>query len=132
MRIVIDIPEEMWQDINSNMALTDICHKYLIRKIFKNGTPLPKGHGDLKDFEKIYADMTEKEELARQRVIDTPTNSPCYMRYLAQSNERTAFKVMLFDAPTKTVLWKSCFYLFFVFDSGSAKYNHTHHCLSCI
>ena len=65
-----------------------------------NGKPLPKGHGRLKDFEKIYADMKEKEELARQRVIDTPTNSPCYMRYMAQLNERTAFKEMLYDAPT--------------------------------
>ena len=65
-----------------------------------NGTPLPKGHGELKDFEKIYADMSEREELARQRVIDTPSNSPCYMRYVAQLNERTAFKEMLYDAPT--------------------------------
>lgn len=68
--------------------------------MIKKGTPLPKGHGKLKDFEKIYADMKEIEGLARQRVIDTPKNSPCYMRYITQLNERISFMEMLFDAPT--------------------------------
>ena len=40
MKLIIDIPEEMWTDINSNMGMTDLCFKYLIRKILKNGTPL--------------------------------------------------------------------------------------------
>ena len=71
-----------------------------MRKAIVNGTQLPKGYGTLKDFEKLYADMNEREELARQRVIDTPSNSPCYMRYVAQLNERTAFKEMLYEAPT--------------------------------
>ena len=95
MKLLIEIPEEMHKALeqgNYNM--------YDLVGCIMNGTPLPKGHGELKDFEKIYADMIEKEELARQRVIDTPTNSPCYMRYIAQLNERTAFKEMLFDAET--------------------------------
>lgn len=96
MRLVIDIPKEMYNDIKSGK---DGYSNY-IHTAIRNGIPLPKGHGDLKDFQKMYADMTEKEELARQRVIDTPINSPCYMRYVAQLNERTAFKEMLFDAPT--------------------------------
>ena len=48
----------------------------------------------------LYAEIAEKEELARKRVLDTPTNSPCYMRYVAQLNERTAFKHMVADTPT--------------------------------
>ena len=48
----------------------------------------------------LYAEIMEKEDLARERVLDTPTNSPCYMRYVAQLNERTALKHMIADAPT--------------------------------
>jgi len=102
MKIVINLPDT---DITENLiraakwedgSLFDI----VLRRAMKDAIILPKGHGELKDFEKIYADMTEKEELARQRVIDTPRNNLCYVRYIAQLNERTAFKEMLYDAPT--------------------------------
>lgn len=99
IELVIKIPEGIMEYIKNNDCLA-VAYGDEVAKAIKNGTPLPKGHGRLKDFEKIYADMTEKEELARQRVIDTPTNSPCYLRYVAQLNERTAFKEMLYDAPT--------------------------------
>lgn len=98
MEIVIDISEDNYKLIQDENCCGVLS--YEIYNAIKNGTPLPKGHGRLKDFEKIYADMKEKEELARQRVIDTPTNSPCYMRYMAQLTERTAFKEMLYDALT--------------------------------
>ena len=48
----------------------------------------------------LYDKMSEKEELARQRVLDTPTPSPAYLRYVAQFNERTALKHDIADAPT--------------------------------
>ena len=98
MKMVIDIPNSIYANLPKIVNGSAASKRIL--DCVKNGTPLPKGHGALKDFEKLYADMSEKEELARQRVIDTPTNSPCYMRYVAQLNERTAFKEMLFDAPT--------------------------------
>ena len=46
--------------------------------------------------------MVEKEELALNRVNDTPTMigdkiNLAYTRYVAQLNERTAFKHMIFD-----------------------------------
>lgn len=99
MQIVINISEEIYKNIQSKSVEIQ-AEGYTIENAILNGTPLPKGHGALKDFEKLYADMSEREELARQRVIDTPSNSPCYMRYVAQLNERTAFKEMLYDAPT--------------------------------
>lgn len=99
MQIVIDISEKLYDKILSDVTLTIEESSVIATRIY-SGTPLPKGHGDLKDFQTIYGDMKEKEELARQRVIDTPTNSPCYIRYVAQLNERTAFKEMLFDAQT--------------------------------
>lgn len=98
IELVIKIPKEAYNLLKTSGV--DWLGAEHILDAVSNGIPLPKGHGDLKDFQKMYADMTEKEELARQRVIDTPTNSPCYMRYVAQLNERTAFKEMLFDAPT--------------------------------
>lgn len=48
----------------------------------------------------LYDKMLEKEEVARQRVLDTPTHSPAYLRYVAQLNERTALKHEIADAPT--------------------------------
>lgn len=47
----------------------------------------------------LYRQVSAKEELARKRVIDTPTDSPAYMRYVAQLNERTAFKHLVADFP---------------------------------
>lgn len=98
MQIVIDIPNSIYANL-PKIVNGSIASKRILDCV-KNGTPLPKGHGDLKDFQKMYADISNREELARQRVIDTPTNSPCYLRYVAQLNERTAFREMLFDAPT--------------------------------
>ena len=100
MQIVIDIPEEIYNSACATNNIWDMRMAGFVCSAIANGTPLPKGHGALKDFEKLYADMSEREELARQRVIDTPSNSPCYMRYVAQLNERTSFKEMLYDAPT--------------------------------
>lgn len=51
----------------------------------------------------LYNKIAEMEELARKRVVDTPTSGPTYMRYVAQLNERTAFKSMVFDAPAADV-----------------------------
>lgn len=52
------------------------------------------------DANKLYKEICELEELALNRVIDTPTNSPCYDRYSAQLNERTSLKHRVFDQPT--------------------------------
>ena len=48
----------------------------------------------------LYRQVAKKEELARNRVLDTPTDSPAYMRYMAQLNERTAFKYLVADFPS--------------------------------
>lgn len=47
MKIMIEIPEEEYKKIsNSNPSYAD---DFSIYYAIKNGTPLPKGHGDLKD-----------------------------------------------------------------------------------
>ena len=55
--------------------------------------------GELIDKADLFKQIAELEELARDRVLDTPTNNPCYMRYVAQLNERTALKHTIADAP---------------------------------
>ena len=65
--VVIKIPEEVYSDIidghniilqvGDSLKVEDVWASDLIR----NGTPLPKGHGNLKDFDKIewYGCTTE-------------------------------------------------------------------------
>lgn len=58
------------------------------------------------DADPIYERLKADEELARDRVIDTPSSfpngavNPSAIRYMAQLSERTRFKEMVFDAPT--------------------------------
>ena len=56
MEIVIEIPEEYYNVIKS---IPDIqCNADML--IIKYGTPLPKGHGALKDTDKIISDGISK------------------------------------------------------------------------
>lgn len=50
----------------------------------------------------LYNKVAELEELARDRVLDTSTNNPCYMRYVSQLNERTALKHLIADTEATT------------------------------
>jgi hypothetical protein len=58
------------------------------------------------DANALYERIKADEELARDRVIDTPNSfpngqiNPSAIRYMAQLNERTRFKEMVYDAPT--------------------------------
>lgn len=47
MKIVIDIPEEMYAQIIDENGIDTMLISY--KDIIKNGTPLSKGHGDLID-----------------------------------------------------------------------------------
>lgn len=51
----------------------------------------------------LYETISELEDLARQRVLDTPSNSPAYPRYLAQLQERTNLKHKIYDMPAADV-----------------------------
>lgn len=53
MQIVIDIPKEMWEQVQDGYVPLGIS-RYL-----KNGTPLPKGHGRLIDADEIQFENTE-------------------------------------------------------------------------
>ena len=59
----------------------------------------------------LYEKIAELEELARNRYLDTPSNSPAYPRYMAQMQERTALKHLIADftvadvAPVRHGYW---------------------------
>lgn len=48
----------------------------------------------------LLDEVQRLEEIARNRFLDTPTTSPCCMRYAAQMNELTGMKHLIADAPT--------------------------------
>ena len=58
------------------------------------------------DGDALYEQIAEKEELARQRVLDTPLQmpngdlNPFALRYATQLDERTQMKFMIADAPS--------------------------------
>lgn len=51
MKIVIDIPDEDYKDIVDGYICQELADEMLNR--VKAGTPLPKGHGDLVDEDKV-------------------------------------------------------------------------------
>ncbi len=67
MKLVIEIPEEYRSIFEENRceekfdSLASNEFGYVLRKAFENGTPLPKGHGRLKDIDEIdwYGCTTE-------------------------------------------------------------------------
>lgn len=72
IELVIKIPEEMYASIHNGMRYTDDVR--YIMDLIENGTPLPKGHGDLKDIETFK--LTYGNDGAYYRfkdIIDAPT-----------------------------------------------------------
>lgn len=58
IELVIKIPEGLKKDCDAIKDLNDIVGDMTIPYVFeaiRNGTPLPKGHGRLKDIDKIEA-----------------------------------------------------------------------------
>lgn len=64
------------------------------------------------DADKLKEKAVEYLELATKRVADTPTNSPCYQRYVSQAADRTQFIGLICDAPTEDAVihCKDCKY----------------------
>lgn len=58
MKLVIDIPEEDYK--NRTLVHFFNCYSKELDEIIYNGTPLPKGHGRLKDIDKIINDGISK------------------------------------------------------------------------
>lgn len=57
MQIVIDIPEEIYNELKTHPLFSSDMPT--IERAIKNGTILPKGHGDLIDADKIQFENNE-------------------------------------------------------------------------
>lgn len=59
MKVVIDIPEEQYTTLNAKTQseITCVIDHGLLTKAIANGTPLPKGHGTLKDTDAICKEI---------------------------------------------------------------------------
>ena len=57
IQIVIDIPEKIYIHLHDGGS---IGASLMIENAIKNGTPLPKGHGDLIDREGLLDEMFDK------------------------------------------------------------------------
>ena len=90
MQIVIDIPEQDYYNVLQYVTLkSNTDFENLMIRAVQNGTPLPKGHGKLKDLDKIewYGCTTafdcpykereckdcDKAECSKTQVDDIPT-----------------------------------------------------------
>ena len=69
MQIVIDIPDRIYK-ITQNKRL-NLIDGEIVENAIKNGTPLPKGHGKLKDVDKLT--IPPEEMIARMIVQYAPT-----------------------------------------------------------
>lgn len=87
MQIVIDIPKEMMSYINKNEfnAISEAAYGSMAIFAIQHGTPLPKGHGRLKDSDAICKDiisalgirdenyLLEAEKAVYKRIKNAPT-----------------------------------------------------------
>ena len=81
IELVIKVPEDTYKDIIKNGFIYDEDNEVVTHAI-KNGTPLPKGHGALKDADKVenitwqepyYHDALNVLSEVRDKVRELPT-----------------------------------------------------------
>ena len=91
MKIVIDIPEDVYTRLFDNgiqdneIAIDDICE---MARALRLGVPLPKGHGDLIDRDKLLDDI-EKQYPASVSEIDKCKRYARLVYYWAVKNSQT-------------------------------------------
>lgn len=76
MQIVINVDNKLYEYFSKRRSMHDdgyFSHVGKLIKALRNGTPLPKGHGNLfdeNDFEKRIAIMTESMDLGYGEIMD--------------------------------------------------------------
>ncbi len=68
MKVLIEIDEKVYRHIKEHSGLAYAVEDYLheVEWAIKNGTPLPKGHGVLKDVNEILSTIRENIENAKR------------------------------------------------------------------
>lgn len=76
MQIVIEISEEIYNELKLNLIPHGSIEEEMIVDAVKNGTPLPKGHGDLIDGDVLLSDLAQlcydESSLADNPYIENP------------------------------------------------------------
>jgi len=92
MQIVIDIPEDVYNrfthnEVRPRCEITEEerfqmnADAVRLTRAFCNGTPLPKGHGDLIDADELFLDIQTDEQMrlgehlawVKERIDEAPT-----------------------------------------------------------
>ena len=63
MQVVIDIPEELYQDIKEHGLCGHCSDREIVSEAIRNGVVLPKGHGDLVDMNTVTSTYNLQGEL---------------------------------------------------------------------
>lgn len=100
MQIVIDVPEDVRNRVAFGITYREDFQ--IIGEAIANGTPLPKGHGDLIDRAELYNQTAEWEAQALEQVnkYHPEINRDEWRWWSAVLKERGAFKHDVADAPT--------------------------------
>lgn len=87
MKIVIDIPKQMYLNAKKDM----LCGSDTLVSAIKNGTPLPKGHGDLIDKGDVLHDIDCDEQMRLGKnvewVCEVIRNAPTIIEADTESEE---------------------------------------------
>ena len=59
MKLIIEMPDGLYKEIHNihNGSIASAC----VLQAAKNGTPLPKGHGDLIDWNKRFVELNKND-----------------------------------------------------------------------
>ncbi len=77
MKIVIDIPDRIHYGIEKGITVNGSSASQIVLDAVKNGTPIPKGHGDLKDMGNLpyVFDLTRDDNIYSGKDIERAINS---------------------------------------------------------
>lgn len=76
MKIIIDIPKEMYEAYKNRPPMLGDAGMDMIAQSIAKGTPLPEGHGRLIDADKIIALAHEEgayDYVSAKEIADAPT-----------------------------------------------------------
>ena len=74
MQVIIELPDDEYESIIYGGGIDD-WQKQLVIEAIDNGMPLPKGHGNLKDVDKIIEELGCEDEaiIFEEMLREAPT-----------------------------------------------------------
>ena len=73
MKLLIDIPDEMWSDLNANPRIIDICLKYPVLKMYRDATPLTENLTNEEVFTTVFSETRKAVQMLIEcRVLNRP------------------------------------------------------------